>query len=110
MEAVCRGAAESGGHTIGILPGRSAVEANPWVEVPIVTGMADARNTIIARTARACVALPGSHGTLSEIAFCLKFGTPVVGFRPVGCSPLPHPGIEVSETAEAACAWVSNRV
>lgn len=81
MEAVCRGAREAGGHTIGILPGSDPTEANPYVEFPIATGLGYARNAIVARTGRAVIAIDGSEGTLSEIAFALVFGTPVVGLH-----------------------------
>jgi uncharacterized protein (TIGR00725 family) len=79
MEAACRGAKSADGLTIGILPGTDRSEANPYVDIPIVTGIRCARNLIIARTAQAVVAVGGSYGTLSEIAFALSFGTPVVG-------------------------------
>ncbi|MBU0705480.1 MAG: TIGR00725 family protein [Chloroflexi bacterium] len=79
MEAACRGAKSAGGLTIGILPGTDSNEANPCVDVPIVTGMRCARNAIIARTAQAVIAIGGSYGTLSEIGFALSFGVPVVG-------------------------------
>ena len=45
----------------------------------IATGLGEARNVIVARTARAVVAIGGRYGTLSEIAFALKHGVPVVG-------------------------------
>jgi uncharacterized protein (TIGR00725 family) len=79
MEAACRGAKSVGGLTIGILPDTDRNEANPYVDIPIVTGIRCARNVIIARTAQAAIAIGGSYGTLSEIAFALSFGTPVVG-------------------------------
>jgi len=79
MEAACRGAKSAGGLTIGILPGTNRGEANPYVDIPIVTGLGEARNAIIMRTAQAVVAIGGSYGTLSEIAFALLFGVPVVG-------------------------------
>ena len=79
MEAACRGAKSAGGLTIGILPGTYPREANPYVDVPIVTGLRCARNVIIARTAQAVIAIGGSYGTLSEIGFALSFGKPVVG-------------------------------
>ncbi len=79
MEAACRGAKSAGGLTIGILPGADRSEANPYVDIPIVTGIRCARNVIIARTVQALVAVGGSYGTLSEIAFALSFGVPVVG-------------------------------
>ncbi|MFQ6112549.1 MAG: TIGR00725 family protein [bacterium] len=81
MEAACRGAKKKNGTTIGILPGSQKSEANPFVDIPIVTGMSDARNIIIVRTADAVIAVDGEYGTLSEISFCLKFKVPVIGLK-----------------------------
>jgi len=78
MEAACRGAAGQGGMTIGILPGGDRGDANPYVRVAIATGLGDARNVIIARTADALIAVGGRYGTLSEIALGLAFGKRVV--------------------------------
>ncbi len=78
MEASCSGAKEEGGITIGILPGSHREDANPFVDVPIVTGIGHARNSIIVQTANAVIALPGGAGTMSEISLALKVGTPVV--------------------------------
>jgi hypothetical protein len=80
MEAACRGAQAAGGLTVGILPGNDAGEANPHVELVIPTGIGEARNAIIVRTAEAAVAVGGSYGTLSEIALALRLGVPVVGW------------------------------
>jgi uncharacterized protein (TIGR00725 family) len=79
MAAACRGAKSAGGLTVGILPGVDAGEANSWVDVPIATGLGEARNAIVARSADAVIAVAGSYGTLSEIAFALKWGKRVVG-------------------------------
>jgi hypothetical protein len=79
MEAACKGAQSAGGRTIGILPGASHREANPYVDIPIVTGIGEARNAIVVRSGRAVIAIGGEYGTLSEIAFALKFGIPVIG-------------------------------
>jgi uncharacterized protein (TIGR00725 family) len=81
MEAACRGASSAGGLTVGILPGRDRREANPFVEVAIPTGLGEARNALVVRSADAVVAVGGAYGTLSEIAFALKAGTPVVGIH-----------------------------
>lgn len=78
MEAACRGAAEVGGLTLGILPGDDPDDANSWVGLPVVTGLGEARNVIVARTAEVLIAIGGELGTLSEIAFALKFGRPVI--------------------------------
>lgn len=79
MAAACRGAKAVGGLTIGVLPGYHATDANPHVDVPVVTGMGEARNVIIVRTASAVIAVGGEFGTLSEIAFALKLGRLVIG-------------------------------
>lgn len=100
MEAACRGAKEAGGMTIGILPGTNRSEANPYVDLPIVTGLSDARNVIIVRTASALIAVDGEFGTLSEIAFALKFGRPVVSLL----SWQVDPRIQQAETPEQAVA------
>jgi uncharacterized protein (TIGR00725 family) len=79
MEAACRGARSAGGLTLGILPGRDRREANRYVEVAVATGLGEARNALVVRSADAVVAVGGAYGTLSEIALALKGGTPVVG-------------------------------
>ena len=79
MEAACRGAKVEGGTTVGILPGADRREANAYVDIPIATGLGEARNTIVVRAADAVVAVSGGYGTLSEIGFALKMGRPVVG-------------------------------
>ncbi|HSU66210.1 MAG TPA: TIGR00725 family protein, partial [Tepidisphaeraceae bacterium] len=81
MKAASEGAASAGGLVIGILPGESPDEANEFVDVPVVTGLGEARNVIIARTADGLIAITGEYGTLSEIAFGLKFGKPVVSLN-----------------------------
>jgi len=79
MEAACRGAKEAGGMTVGILPGTDRSEANRFVDVAIPTGMGEARNALVVRSADALVAIGGEFGTLSEIALALKAGKRVVG-------------------------------
>jgi len=79
MEAACRGAKAEGGTTVGILPGTEWGQANPYVDIPIVTGLGEARNAIVVRTAEAVIAVGGGYGTLSEIGLALKMGRPVVG-------------------------------
>ena len=79
MEAAARGAKTAGGLTIGVLPGDDAQGANPFVDIPIVTGMGEARNVIIVRTCHALIAIGGAYGTLSEMAFALRAGKPLVG-------------------------------
>jgi uncharacterized protein (TIGR00725 family) len=79
MEAACRGARSAGGTTIGILPGEGRARANPFVDIAIPTGMGEMRNALIVRAADVVIAIGGEFGTLSEVAFALKTGKPVVG-------------------------------
>ena len=81
MEAACRGAKSKGGLTVGILPGQDSSTANPWVDVPVVTGIGEARNAAVVKSAQAVIAVGGSYGTLSEIAYALKSGIPVIGLN-----------------------------
>lgn len=81
MEAACKGAREAGGITVGILPGKSREEANPYVLIPIVTGFSHGRNIIVVRSSQAIIAIEGSYGTLSEIAFALRLNIPVIGLN-----------------------------
>lgn len=81
MEAVCRGASREGGLTLGILPGDNVEAANPYVGIPIMTGLGYARNVIVVKSAQAAIAIGGSYGTLSEIAFACQRGIPVIGLN-----------------------------
>ena len=81
MEAACKGAQAEGGITIGILPGDNHRTANPYITIPIVTGIGPARNIIVVRSSQAVIAIGGGYGTLSEISFALKFNNPVVGLN-----------------------------
>ncbi len=89
MQAVCRGAAEAGGLTVGLLPEPDPAAANPFVGVPIATGIGEARNAIIAQAAAVLIVIGDSYGTLSEVALGLRFGKTVLGL----CAPPPVAGV-----------------
>ena len=82
MAAAARGASEAGGLTLGVLPGTDPGSANPWIALPLPTGMGEARNTLVVRFADAVIAVGGGWGTLSEIALARKIGIPVVLLGP----------------------------
>ena len=98
MEASAKGAKMKGGLTVGILPGDSREDANPYIDVAIVTNMGHARNVIIAHTCDALISIGGEYGTLSEISIALKIGKKVVAIEP----PVVVPGLKVVETPEEA--------
>ena len=104
MREACRGAKEAGGLTIGILPGADIGDVNEFVDVPLPTGLGFARNALVAGAGEAVIAIDGSYGTLSEIAFALIAGRPVVGIRTWELSDGAgaEPPIERVEDAAAA--------
>jgi len=104
MEAACRGADSENGTTIGILPGDNRDTANPYVQIPIVTGLSHARNVIVVKSAQAVIAVGGSYGTLSEIGHALQNGIPVIGLKTWSLSKddKPYTGIiTVNNAADA---------
>jgi uncharacterized protein (TIGR00725 family) len=101
MEAAARGAHEQGGVTIGVLPGRDARDANGYVTYPLPTGLGEFRNTLVVSFADAVIAIGGEWGTMSEIAFAVKIGRPVVLLEPTIARDL---GIPVADSAADAVA------
>ncbi len=81
MEAASKGAKSEGRLTVGILPQNDSKDANKYIDIPLATGLGISRNIIIARAADALVAVGGAYGTLSEIAFALQIGKPVIGIK-----------------------------
>ena len=106
MEAVCKGFSEGGGRPIGILPGEDWAHANPYVGVPIATGVGEARNAIIACASFALIAVGGGYGTLSEIALGLRLRRLVITM------PDAHAveGAIICSDVEAAAARVVDRL
>jgi uncharacterized protein (TIGR00725 family) len=115
MEAACKGASAEGGVTVGILPGNNRQEANPYVQIPIVTGMGYARNIAVVKSAQAVIAIGGNYGTLSEISHALQSDIPVIGLKTWSLSKNGRPDnsiIVVNSPAEAvskALSLVINR-
>jgi len=113
MEAACHGAFDAGGLTLGILPGIDTAEANPYVQIAIVTGLNEARNLLIVRSALALIAIGGEYGTLSEMAFALKMNKPVITLhswqpeRPGVSHPTLHPAQTPEEAVERLLQFVS---
>jgi len=106
MEGAAKGCYQSGGITVGILPGKEKDSANPFITLPIATGLGEARNLLIVRASDVVVAIAGGYGTLSEIGFALKIGKPVIGLK-------TWPGIDeidYVETPEQAIAIVVKHI
>ena len=105
MEAASRGCVEAGGLSVGILPGSDPAEANPWVSLPLPTGLGETRNALVVRAGEAVVAVGGGWGTLSEIALAKKMGREVVLLGESPCElALPR-----MLTGEEAARWAMKR-
>ena len=102
MEAAARGAKQARGLTVGILPGSDRADANPFIDVPLATGMGEMRNALIVRAAQAVIAIGGGWGTLSEIALAQRIGTPIVGLHDAFPSVVDTPRVT---TPEQAVRW-----
>jgi uncharacterized protein (TIGR00725 family) len=82
MAAAARGAKAAGGTTIGILPGETRVDGNPWLDHVVVTGIGHGRNLAVVASGDAVIAVGGRYGTLAEIGLALTLGRPVVVLEP----------------------------
>jgi uncharacterized protein (TIGR00725 family) len=104
MRAAAEGAKSAGGQTVGILPGIGKNEANEFIDIAIPTDLGAYRNALLVRSCDAVIAVHGAYGTLSEIAFALRLGVPVVGLHSwaVSRNGQPDPGIHVAQSAADA--------
>ena len=108
MEGVCQGAFDAGGLTIGVLPGADPEDANPWVELPIATDLGRARNVIIVLSSSVLIAVEGGPGTLSEVAYALQYGVPVISVNSFDVSPDIQQASGVQDALAKAFAHVSD--
>lgn len=104
MEAASRGAYLEGGITVGILPTTRKEDANPYVKIPIPTGMGEMRNALVVRASDVLIAIGGEYGTLSEIALALKTGKKVIGLKTWNINGV----IETNSAKEAVKAAIEN--
>lgn len=95
MEEACRGALSAGGTTLGILPGNRRSEGNPYLTYSVVTGLGEARNSLVVKSCAGIVAIAGSLGTLSEICFSGINAIPVVGLNTWNIDPAANNGAQL---------------
>ncbi len=108
MEAVARGAAQAGGTAIGIVPGASVADANPYCTQVVATAIGNARNLAVVASGDAVIAVGGEWGTLSEIGHARSLGKTVVALRSWALTGQDKmqgaPGVVAAETAAEAVA------
>ncbi len=104
MTAAAEGAQREGGLTIGILPGESVNAANEFIDIALPTGLGAYRNALLVRSCSVVIAICGQYGTLSEIAYALRLGVPVIGLHTwqVVRKGKKDPGIQEAKTPEEA--------
>jgi len=79
MEACCRGNFDGNGINIGILPSNSVEEANPYVTIPITTGLGiDFRSILLIHTVDVVVMIGGKIGTLLELVSSYQNRKPTI--------------------------------
>jgi len=83
MEAICKGAKEEGGFTIGIIPHTEKNYANKYVDLVIPCPFSQARNIVVVLTGDICLAISGKAGTLSEMCFAWIYDKPLVALSSV---------------------------
>src|SRR4051812_27374533 len=86
MAGASRGYKQANGEGIclGLLPGTSRAEANPWVDLAIPTGVNSAQGALVAMAVDGAIVLGGGGGTLSEVGLLLRDGKPVVALDQTG--------------------------
>lgn len=78
MEAALKGAVDSGGLTLAVLPWENDREASENAHIRICTGMGSGRNIINALSSKIIVVIGMAAGTASEVAHALKAGRKVI--------------------------------
>lgn len=107
MRGACEGASEAGGRTVGILKGTDPAAGNDYLDVPIATGLGNARNVLVVLNGAATIAVDGATGTLSELGLALDAGRPVAGLDAHDCSAFD--GFEAVATPAEAVESVERR-
>lgn len=97
MRSSSKGAKEAGGVTIGILPGCDKEDANEYIDIALPSSIGFARNAMVACSADIIIALPGSHGTSSEISYGIVYKRPIIDLGNWGRKGM----IKVKNTTEA---------
>lgn len=90
MEYASKGAHSSAAYTpnsvIGVLPHYSANMANPYIDIPLASGLGLIRNTVLISISTAVIAIGGGSGTLNEIAAAWQMNKLIIALQTQGWS------------------------
>lgn len=111
MEAACKGAKAHGGTTVGIMPGVGTEDCNPYVDIPITTGLGlDTRSTVLVHSCDVLIMIGGGNGTLTELSLAYTSGRPVVALEGTGgwadrIKAIAYEGKYLDERRSAPILW-----
>src|SRR5690606_28399583 len=100
---------EAGGLPVGLIPDEEWHFANPYVAIPLATGIGPARNALIARACQVLSAVGGAYGTLSEMAYGPHFKHPDVALRDAPQVDGVTVCADAEEVMDRVCALVLER-
>lgn len=120
MDAAARGAGKEGGTVIGILPGVDRASMSESVDIPIITGLGEARNLINVLSSHLLLFVGMSAGTASELSLAIKYGKPCIliaqregvvrAFRSISRHAIETADTPVAAVEKAAKHLSQNRV
>ena len=113
MAAAAAGARSLGGLVVGILSASHRMGASEDLSAVIATGMGQARNYVLVRSADAVVIVGGSWGTLSELALAMRSDVPVVsigGWKIADSSGAAIAGVYEADNAAQAIAVLGRQL
>jgi len=84
MRAASRGAHDTGGLTVGIIPQNDFSLANEFCDIVIPTGIGLMRDFLNALSADGVIVIGGGSGTLSEICAAYMYKKPIIALKNSG--------------------------
>lgn len=78
MEAAMQGAKTENGLTVGVIPGNDPNEMSSSVDIPVFTGMGNARNVINVLSSKLIICIGEGPGTFSEASLAIKMQKPLL--------------------------------
>lgn len=84
MKAASKGAKDSGGLTVGIIPQNESYFANEFCDIVIPTGMGMTRDFLTALSADGVIVIGGGSGTLAEVCASYLHKKPMVAIKNTG--------------------------